>query len=149
MAEDLYKSVTVDNEEYSVMKFSAIEGMKIVRLILAKLAPIIPFLEGNTEEIDDRFVTAFAEAIGGLTDNELETLIKRCLKVCYKHMPAGLQPVVDATGHFGVEGIEHDMLKTISLCIEAISWGASDFFGEKGSALMAGIMGRVSSLLPR
>lgn len=147
MANEIYKTVEIDGEQFVITKFTAIEGMQIVRLALAKLSPIIPFLEGKPEQaMDDNFVMAFAAAIGALTDDEVDKLIKKCLKCCSKMMPAGKQPIVDATGHYGVEGIEYDLPKVMALCVEAIKWGCADFFGEKVSALIAPIMAQVSSL---
>ena len=62
-------------------------------------------------------------------------IIDKCLRVCYARLPAGLQPVIDETGNYGVEGVEYDMGLTLRLCFEAIKWGASDFFAGNGSLL--------------
>lgn len=138
MADELFKTVDIDGESFVVKKFTAKDGLKMARLILSKAAPIIPYLDGSEpEEGDDKAVLALLNVLNTISDADVDDIVNKCLKVCYKPLPAGLQAVIDEAGNYGVDGIEYDMLKTIALCVQAIKWGASDFFGEKGSALIA------------
>lgn len=145
MADEIWKSVDIDGERYSVKKFTAVQGLQLVRFILAKFAPIIPVLQGEGDMLSEEAAEQLMAALSTINDDEVESLVMRCLKNCYKILPAGPQAVVDATGHYGIEGIEYDILKTCKLCVEAMKWGCSGFFGEKGSAFVAQQMGQLSS----
>lgn len=134
MATNIYTNITIGEQEYSIKKFTAKTGLKIARFVLAKLAPIIPLLD-SSESTEDKLYTTLSEILETLSDNDIDDLVDKCLRVCYVSLPAGPQPIIDETGHYGVEDVEYDLMLTLRLCFEAIKWGASDFFGEKGSAL--------------
>lgn len=141
MPTNLYTKVTVNDTEYTIKKFTARTGMQLARLIMAKLAPIIPLLDTNkktAEEIadDGKLYATIGELLSTMTDADVDDLMQKCLSVCYVNLPAGLQPVMDETGNYGVDGLEYDLGTTLRLMVEAIKWGASDFFGENLSALL-------------
>lgn len=147
MPTNVFTSVKINDVEYSIKKFTAKEGLKMARFVLAKMAPILPLLGGKTskdDKDDDLIYSALSEVLNSMGDSDIDNLIDKCLRVCYVSFPAGLQAIIDETGHYGVDDVEYDMLLTIRLCFEAIKWGASDFFGEKGSALKE-LMGRIGS----
>jgi len=149
---ELYTSVTVGEREYRIKKFDARTGLKLARLVIAKAAPLIPVLEkimpdepvkgkkpakapGNAASAndDEALYKMVGRVLEELDDSDLDLLIDKCLRVCYVALPAGLQPVIDEVGNYGVEGVEYDMGLTLRLCFEAIKWGASDFFAGNNS----------------
>ena len=134
MPTNIFTNIEIDGVTYSIQKFTAKAGLKMARLVLSKMAPILPLLdqEASTE---DKLFSALSEILDSMSDADIDDLVDKCLRVCYVNLPAGLQPIIDETGHYGVEDVEYDMVLTLRLCFEAIKWGASDFFGEKGSAL--------------
>lgn len=133
----MFTTVTIGEAQYSIKKFDAKTGMKIARMLIAKAAPILPMLEksGNQKEDDGALFAALGSMLDTLSDADVDNLVDKCLRVCYLNLPAGPAAVIDETGQYGVEGVEYDMMLTLRLCIEAIKWGASDFFGEKSSGL--------------
>lgn len=161
MPTNLYTNVQVGDNTYTIKRFDAKTGLKMARLVIAKAAPLIPLLDkltGGNEapknpgtEVpktsgdktkqnatvvnvnDDQIYSAVGVLLDNLTDKDLDEIIDKCLRVCYVPLPAGLQPVIDETGNYGVEGIEYDMGLTLRLCFEAIKWGASDFFAGNNS----------------
>ena len=138
MPTNIFTTVSIGEEKYSIKKFDAKTGLKIARMVIAKAAPLIPLLDksdGKTDESDNSVYEMVGTVLGSLSDADVDDLIDKCLRVCYLILPAGPAPVIDETGHYGVEGVEYDMALTIRLCIEAIKWGASDFFGAKNSPL--------------
>lgn len=141
MATNIYTNIEIDGASYSIKKFTAKTGLKMARLVLAKLAPIIPMLD-PTASTEDKLYETLAEIFDSLSDADIDNIVDKCLRVCYVPLAAGLQPIIDETGHYGVEDVEHDLMLTLRLCFEAIKWGASDFFGEKSSALK-GILGQL------
>lgn len=142
MATNIYTTVEIDGINYSIKKFTAKAGLKITRFVIAKMAPIIPLLDPANRTGEDAIYTTLGEVFDALSDADIDNLVDKCLRVCFVNMPAGLAPIIDETGHYGVEDVEYDMMLTLRLCFEAIKWGASDFFGEKSSALK-GILGQL------
>ncbi len=136
MDSDILKSVTIGEDVYVIKKFTAKTGAKIARMVLAKAVPLIPLLGDDSEKADgDEVYSLVGEVFSSLSDDDLDGLIDKCLRSCFKQLPAGLQPIIDATGNYGVPDVEYDLLLTLRLCFEAIKWGASDFFGASGSIL--------------
>ena len=147
MATNIWKTVTINDQEYVIRKFDAMTGLKLARLVIARAAPIIPLLDigddqkdgakKTAQEIanDERIYTVVGEVLGTMSDADIDDLVKKCLSACFVDLPAGKQPIIDETGHYGVDDVEYDMALTIRLCYEAIKWGAADFFGGKNSPL--------------
>ena len=147
MDSSILKSVVIDEETYVIRKFDARTGLKIARLLLAKATPILPLLDdGDAKKAvakakkmaaksdDDKLYEMIGKVMETLSDDDIDDLLNKCLRVVSKQMPAGLQPIIDATGNYGVEGIEYNLKLTLRLAYEAIVWGASDFFDGKGLA---------------
>ena len=135
MADELYKVVDIDGEQFSIQKFTAITGLQIAKMVISRFSILLPYID-NSEGVPPEALLGMVDAIGRLTDEDVENLVKKCLKCCFKQYPAGPQPVIDKMGNYGVEGVEYDIVKTVRLCIEAIKWGTADFFGEKGLTLL-------------
>ena len=152
MPANLFTAVTIGEDTYLIKKFDAKTGLKLARLVISKAAPLIPLLDkiaGSPKQDDEQTKQNAAvanmeddqlyEAVGAvlekLEDDDLDALVDKCLRVCYADLPAGKQPVMDESGHYGVEGVEYDMALTLRLCYEAIRWGAADFFGGNLSFL--------------
>ena len=151
MATNIFNKVTINDQEYVIRKFDAMTGLKLARLVIAKAAPIIPLLDIGDDQKDgqkdgqkktaqdiandERIYTVVGEVLGTMSDADIDDLVKKCLSACFVDLPAGKQPIIDETGHYGVDDVEYDMALTIRLCYEAIKWGAADFFGGKDSPL--------------
>ena len=139
--QELYKMVEIDGEMYRIEKFTARVGVKLARMLLAKIAPIIPLLgneegeEEPSEADDNKLYAAVAAALDSLNDKDVDYLLNTCLRAVSKMLPAGPTAIIDANGFYGIPEVEYDLGLTIRLIVEAIKWGASDFFGEKGLSL--------------
>ncbi len=139
---DICTTVEIGGDTYRIRKFTAKDGLKLARMIIAKAAPLLPVLSeenGGNDSFD-----VFAKVLEQLTDQDMDFLVDKCLRVCSKLLPAGPQEVIDETGHYGIPEAEYDMMLTLRLCVEAIRWGASDFFGGKGLdlSLLTGSAGK-------
>lgn len=135
MAVEIWKSVEIEGEKYSIKKFDAMTGLTIAKSLIAKLSPALTMIKA--EETTEEDIASLLSVLANIEDKDLTQLIAKCLKHCYKLLPAGPQAVMDKMGNYCIDDLEYDMVKTIRLCVEAIKWGASDFFGERGSALAA------------
>lgn len=143
MPTNLLNTVHIGDHDYLIRKFTAKDGLKIARLVIAKAAPLIPYIDKDMNTDDDVY-KAVGIALDAIEDKDLDALIDKCLRVCSRILPAGPAQIIDETGHYGVEDVEYDLGLTIQLCIEAIKWGAADFFGGNASALKQ-LMARVGS----
>ena len=50
MSADLYTNVTIEERNFSIMKFDARTGLKMARLLLAKIAPLLPYINADEGE---------------------------------------------------------------------------------------------------
>ena len=132
---DIYTTVKINDREFSIRKFDARTGLKIARLLFAKAAPLLPALQNDGDDGDVISYEMIGKILDAVSDEELDMLTNHCLKVCSERLPAGLQPVMDANGFYGVEDIEYNLPLTLKLIFEAVKWGAADFFGENGFSL--------------
>jgi hypothetical protein len=140
--DEIFKMVQIGEDTYRIQKFTARDGLKLARMVLAKIAPIIPLLkdmktDGEDDGEDNFDYNAVSVALDGLNDQDMDYLMNKCLRVCCKMLPAGPQAVIDENGNYGIPEAEYDMGLTVRLVVEAIRWGASDFFGGKGLDLKA------------
>ena len=149
MSKEIFKAVEIDGRSFSIRKFDAKTGLQIARLILTKLSGLMPSLMGGEDLSGDKMYGLLFDALANITDTDLDSLVNKCLRVCYENLAAGRAPVMHDTGHYGVEDVEFDMILTIKLCVEAIMWGAADFFGENSSRLQALIPSGISKLQPQ
>lgn len=133
MPTNIYNTVEIEGKSYLIRKFDAKTGLKMARLLLAKAAPLIPYVSSADGAREDD-MTIIMRAIESIDDDTIDAIVDKSLRVCSLMLPAGPQPIIDETGHYGVEDIEYDLLLTLRLCIEAIKWGAADFFGGSLSA---------------
>lgn len=166
MSADLYTNVTIEERNFTIMRFDARAGLKIARLLLSKIAPLLSYINTDEDEetgakddekkqeakavkaisasfrvkMDKDNEQSLFSAVGvmleKLDDDTIDYIIDKCLTHCFEVLPAGNQPVLYPSGVYGVEGVKESITLTVRLCYEAIKWGASDFFGGKNSALL-------------
>lgn len=114
MPTNVFTTVTIGEEQYSIKKFDAKTGLKIARMVIAKAAPLIPLLEKSEDKTDTTLMpnkpdkpgkddkiakvddSAIYEVVGTildtLSDSDVDDLVDKCLRVCYLNLPAGLPP---------------------------------------------------------
>ena len=141
MSANLYKSVKVGNREFVIKKFTAKTGLRLGRLILAKAMPIMDTKPGDAnkkkskEQIDKEnkeFYTMIGTIVGDLSDEDMDMMIDETMKVCFEKFPDKEVPVMDKDGTYLIEDVQYNLALTLRLCVEAIIFGASDFFEENG-----------------
>jgi len=134
MDSELFNKVTIRDSEYLIKKFDAKTGLKMARLVMARAKPLIALLADGNAQSDGQMYGAALAILGELTDDDIDALVDKCLRVCYVSDDInGLTPIMDRAGNYNIGGVEYDLALTLMLCFEAIKWGASDFFGENSS----------------
>ena len=148
MSANLFKSVKIKDREFSIKKFDAKTGAKLGRLVLVKAAPAMNTLgdidngkgkksKAQIEKENREFYNILTDVLKELSDDDMDMVIDYCMRVCYEKFPdKDPVPVMDKDGTFLIEDVEYNLALTLRLCIEAIIWGASDFFGEDGLSLI-------------
>lgn len=144
--------IQIGNDDYQVRKFNSMTGLRIARLVIAKLMPIVPALGGGGGGDNDGAISIdialdkLGEALSNITDTELENLSIDCLKHCSKKLGSGYVPILDEKGRYRIPEAEYDAPLTLRLMLEAIKYGAMDFFDGSNPAL-AGLANSITSLL--
>ncbi len=159
------KSIEVEGRKFLVTKYTAMDGLKIAKLLITKLLPtfqdFLPALKqlktnGGSEtdaESTDTAKTEVERVVSDLIDNlSLETIanaldkdseadfdyiVKKSLQCVSEQLKAGNAPVIDRNGNYGILDIEYDPLLVMRLTCEAVMWGCSGFFdGDRLASVM-------------
>lgn len=142
------KIVTVNGMNYQVEKFSAIVGVKVMKLLLSKIQALMPLITSMADENDIKDSAVFDlifKVLDDVTDEELDKLMRWSLHATKALLPAGPQPIILASGSYGVPGIESNLALCLRLTGEAIAWNLKGFFDDSQSAF--GDMEGLASLL--
>lgn len=121
MSEDkITKRFERDGRIFLIKKFDAMTGLQIGRMLGSKMA----ILAKDDIDLTDSIVAI----LDSMNDDDVKSLVTKCLKTCSELLPAGATPVINSNGSYGIPDVEYDIILTLELCKEAIAWGASDFF---------------------
>lgn len=109
-------SLPVDgnNVEFRITKLDAFSGAKLLKLLS----------HADTDNLQ--------ELVLGLSEYELESLMKTCLRSVAVLLPAGPMKVMDEGGNWGYPELEYDSWNCLKLTMEVIQWTLEGFFPESG-----------------
>ncbi len=153
MSRVVTKTIEVEDRKFVVKKYSAMDGLKIAKLLLAKVVPIfqdfVPLIksmigsEGEQSEIgaesviENLSLDTIAAALDKISEADFDYIVTKSLQSTYEVLPAGEAPVMYSNGGFGVENVEYDAILTLRLTCEAVMWGCGDFFdGNRLTSVM-------------
>lgn len=134
---ETYKDVEINERTFRIKKFDARTGSFMVMKITKMLAPIVKHLDltkfKDVKEASDVDLGAFdlsgiMSELGNLSEDDFTYIQDRCLKVCSEVLPAGLSPVLDKNGFFGVADLEEDTMTVLALTAHAIIFNVQGFF---------------------
>lgn len=161
------KNIEVEGRKFVVKKYSAMDGLKVAKLILAKVIPIfqdfIPLLtkmtdsrkqplalnkdgtdapaNGNisaSELVDNISLNTIGLALEKISEEDFDYIVTKSLQNISEVLPAGEAPVMYSNGTYGVEGIEYDPILVLRLTCEAVMWSCGDFFdGSRLTSVMS------------
>lgn len=154
------KNIQVDDRRFCVRKYTAMDGIKIAKLVLAKILPAFqdfmslakdlvgknkPVTDNDDSEstestestnisvseiIDNLSLDTIAAALDKISGDDLDYIIKKSLQSVEECLPAGNAPIMYSNGTFGVENVEYDPVLVLRLTCEAVMWGCGSFFDE-------------------
>jgi hypothetical protein len=144
-----YKDVVINERTFRIKKFDARTGSFMVMKITKLLAPIVKHLDlskvKDVKQASDVDLGAFdlsgiMNELGNLSEDDFTYIQDKCLKVCSEVLPAGLAPVLDKSGFFGVTDLEDDTMTVLALTAHAIIFNLQGFFqGSPLQKLFSGI----------
>jgi len=156
---DVYKVIEIDGNQYRIQKLDAKSAIKIAKLLLSKVLPIVDCFKSVIGALDSFLAVAeaagldkekleevsFAEigkALDHLTDEDMDKLMNTLLRRCYRVLPGGDAPIINDNGSYGVPEAEYDPILVGQLIFESIKFGVSGFFdGSRLTSLFAQIPG--------
>ena len=155
-ARELFKEIEIEHdgatELYRVRKMDAFSGSALLKLILSKFLPVVQqaeeffkanapegggeFTEEQREEMNRKATAMIIRLAPPLLDNlsedELKSLMVRCLQFCDKKLKSGWVQVVDKSKNFQVDDVEYDLPLCLNLCVQSAMFSCSGFFGGNG-----------------
>jgi hypothetical protein len=162
MARIITKTIEVEERTFVVKKYPAIEGLKIAKVLMAKILPMFQsFMPLIAESQKDGGVSAekvlanlgdylsldsIADTLDKVTPADFEYIMQKSLQSAFEMLPAGEAQVLNNDGTYGVLDVEHDPLLVLRLVCEVVMWGIGDFFDGKR---LTSIMSPLSSSFPR
>lgn len=122
------KTITVLNREFVIKKFDALTGSYIISKLVGLLAPAFISATMGKEELN--LTESLTGILMKLKRDDFAEIQRDCLNAVSEKMPAGLQPILNQNGTWGVMGIEDDTMMVMSLTIQSLLFNVKGFFGE-------------------
>ena len=101
--------------EFRLTKLDAFSGARLLKLL-------------SRAETDN-----LQQLIFSLPEEEMDALMKTCLRAASAVLPAGPIPVFSDSG-WGVPDLEYDAWTCLKLTMEVMTWTLAGFFPESGQA---------------
>ena len=169
MARVITKNIDVEGRKFVVRKYTAIDGLKVVKTLTAKILPVFQSFMPLVNEAQKGSVNAdhilsnlgsylsmdtISQTLDKVAPGDLDFIMQKSLMCVFEVLPAGDMaiggvngtPVLNADGTYGVVDVEYDPLLVLRLVCEAVLWGIGDFFDGKR---LISIMSPLSSTLQR
>lgn len=147
---EMEKHITLNNEPYRVRKMDAFSGSYLLKFLLEKCLPMVQAAQGlfgdqaaDKDHADKdhaagddgaKALPLISQALSSVSEDDLRTIMSKCLSYADKSLPAGWQPVM-SKGSFGVADLEYDLPTCLLLCYHVIAYNCEGFFGDGGSLI--------------
>lgn len=133
------KTIEINEETYHVRKMPPWTATYLVKLVAAKVLPILSMTESTngsdvTENLANVLTDSLPNVLDSISEDELKNIMIKCLNYADKVLPAGPQQIMRNQA-FGVRGVESDFMLCMNLVIEVIKFNCADFFEGLGSIL--------------
>ncbi|MFC8686317.1 phage tail assembly chaperone [Brevibacillus porteri] len=144
-----HKDVQIGERTFRIKKFSARTGSFVLIKVTKILAPLFAGFKLNNVKspedvkVDDINISGAIEQLSNISEQDFNYLQEQALKVCFEILPAGLAPVLNENGMFGVEDVEDDTATVMALMVHALAFNVTSFF--QGSGLQGLVAGLVSN----
>ena len=133
-----YKDIEINGRKWRIGKFDALEGSYMLFKIIGVISPLL-MKKGAENESGEVNYTEMLSGITTLSKNDFKEIQISCLKVCSENLAAGLAPILNENGTYGVIGIERDTSTVLALTVHSLMFNVADFFAGSPSSLLAGV----------
>lgn len=144
---ETHKDVEIGGRTFRIKKFDALTGSFMLIKITGMLAPLFKNMDiGKLKDVKDVSevspdafdISGIMAEIGNLSEQDFKYVQEKCLRVCSEVLPAGLSPVLNPNGSFGVIGIEEDTMTVLALTVHTLIFNVKGFFSGSPLASMLG-----------
>lgn len=152
------KNIEIEGRKFCVRKYTAMDGLKIAKLLMAKILPVfqdfVPLIKSMVnkgkksdeisveEAVDNISLDTIAAALDKVSTEDFDYIVAKSLQSVSEVLPAGNAPVMYENGVYGVEDVEYDALLVLRLTCEAVLWGCGGFFdGDRLNSVMKPLFG--------
>lgn len=145
-----YKDIDINERKFRIKKFSALTGGFMLIKIAGILAPFFKNLDlSKFKDAKDPSevnlaalnIPGIMAELGNLSEDDFNYIQKKCLQVCSEMMPAGLVPILNDNGSFGVIGLEEDTMTVLALTVHTLIFNVKGFFhGSPLASLVGGLL---------
>lgn len=143
-----------ERRQFRITKMDAFGGMYLFKMLTEKCLPVlqkaIKAVDGSrkraTAKETENVMSMVPELLSSVSEDDLKTIMTRCLQTVECSLPAGWQAVVDRNGGFGIAELEYDLAGCLNLCYQVIAFNCGGFISGGGlNSLLKGLNG--SSLM--
>jgi len=138
---ETFKDIELAGRKWRIKKFDALTGSYISAKLIGKLGAILASVASGNVSNQAAIATAVSEALSSMSKSEFIELQIDALSVTGEITAvAGTEatlPVKLATGAWGVEGLEDDLITVMALVIHSLVFNVSPFFD--GNALKSAL----------
>jgi hypothetical protein len=143
-AREKSKNIEVEGRKFTITKYTAMDGLKIAKLLLAKVIPafqdFLPLVkkmnsggkidaeESMASIVENLSLDTIADALDKVSEADFDYIVKKSLQCAEEKLKAGSQVVMYENGIYGIEDIEYDPLLVLRLTCEAVVFGCGGFF---------------------
>jgi len=139
------KNIELDGRAWQLRKFTAMDGIKLGKMIVGRLVPIVEGLikDGNIDtaksitssltQIDGDLlenipIGKISELLNQISDDDLDYIKNKCFCNISEMLGGGATQILSANGFYQIPDVEYDPQLFVMLLWEQLKFGLSDFF---------------------
>ena len=142
-----YTDVEISGRKFRIKKFDARTGSFMMIKITGLLAPLFKNIdlgkfkdvkEASDVKLDAFNISGIMTELGSLSEKDFNYVQDKCLQVCSEVLPAGMTPILNSNGSFGVLGLEEDTMTVLALTAHTLIFNVKGFFSASPLASLLG-----------
>jgi len=94
--------------------------------------------EASDVKLDAFNISGIMTELGSLSEKDFNYVQDKCLQVCSEVLPAGMTPILNSNGSFGVLGLEEDTMTVLALTAHTLIFNVKGFFSASPLASLLG-----------
>lgn len=144
---NVVRVVDVGEHRYRITDFDALRGGFVFLFAAKKIIPLLKVVDADfgsilRQGVNDGFeqiIGAVMPVLDSISQEDLVKFMTMCLEQVEIELPAGYEKVMRG-GEFTVDEVKYSTKLAFILCYHAIEGIVKDFFGEKASDFIQGLV---------